>query len=66
MVLDHQVSPEEIKSWEVLLGLKVGLLLPELFLNSGAATDIVFVTVPHETAIAPFRPLSFGYLAVAQ
>ena len=46
VVLDHQVSPEEIKSME--LGLKVGLLLPQLFLNS-RATDIVFVTVPHSS-----------------
>ena len=48
MVLDPQVSPEEIKSREVELGLKVGLLLPQLFLNSGA-TDIVFVTVLHSS-----------------
>ena len=46
VVLDPQVSPEEIESREVELGLKVGLLLPQLFLNSGA-TDIVFATVPH-------------------
>ena len=54
VVLDPQVSPEEIKSREVELGLKVGLLLPQLFLNSGA-TDIVFVTLFRtavETAIA--------------
>ena len=44
MVLDPQVSPEEIKSREVELGLRVGLLLHQLFLNSGA-TDIVFVTL---------------------
>ena len=44
VVLDTQVSPEEIKSREVELGLKVGLLLPHLFVNSGA-TDIVFVTL---------------------
>ena len=30
VVLDPQVSPEEIKSMEVELGLKVGLLLPQL------------------------------------
>ena len=41
MVLDPQVSPEEIKSREVELGLTVGLLLRQSFLNSGA-TDIVF------------------------
>ena len=40
------VSLEEIKSREVELGLKVGLLLPQSFLNSGAM-DIVFATVPH-------------------
>ena len=40
VVLDPQVSPEEIKSREVELGLKVGLLLPQLFLDS-CATDIV-------------------------
>ena len=39
MVLDPQVSPEEIRSREVELGLKVGLLLHQLFLNS-RATDI--------------------------
>ena len=44
VVLDPQVSPEEIKSREVELGLIVGLLLPQLFLNSGD-TDIVFVTL---------------------
>ena len=36
VVLDPQVSPEEIKNREVKLGLKVGLLLRQLFLNSGA------------------------------
>ena len=50
MVLDPQVSPEEIKSREVELGLKVGLLMLQLFPNGGA-TDIVFVT--------PFR-ISLG------
>ena len=44
MVLDPQVSSEEIKSREVELGLKVGLLLLQLFPNGGA-TDIVFVTL---------------------
>ena len=48
VVLDPQVSPEEIKSREVELGLKIGLLLPQLFLNS-SATDIVFVTVLHSS-----------------
>ena len=66
MVLDPQVSPEQMKSKEVLLSLKAGLLLPQVFLNSGA-TDTVFLTVPHETAIAPFRlqirPLSFILLS---
>ena len=37
-----EVSPEEIKSKEVVLGLRVGLLLLQLFPN-GEATDIVFV-----------------------
>ena len=46
VVLDPQVNPEEIKSREVEvdLGLKVGLLLLQLFPNGGA-TDIVFVTL---------------------
>ena len=44
VVLDPQVSPEEIKSREIELGLKVGLLLPQLFFNSGA-TDIVLVVL---------------------
>ena len=44
VMLDTQVSPEEIKSREVELGLKAGLLLHQLFLNSGA-TDIVFMTL---------------------
>ena len=44
VVLDPQVSPEEIKSREVVLGLRVGLLLLQLFPN-GEATDIVFVTL---------------------
>ena len=46
VVLDPQISPEEIMSREVELGLRVGLLLLRLF-PSGGATDIVFVTVPH-------------------
>ena len=44
LVLDPQVSPEEIKSREVELGLNVGLFLPQLFPSSGA-TDIVIVTL---------------------
>ena len=36
-------SPEEIKSREVVLGERVGLLLLQLFPNGGA-TDIIFVT----------------------
>ena len=36
VVLDPQVSPEEIKSREVELGVKVGLLLLQLFPISGA------------------------------
>ena len=44
VVLDPQVSPEEIRSREVELGLRVGLLLPQLFPNGGAM-DIVFVTL---------------------
>ena len=44
VVLDPQVSPEEIKNREVELDLKVGLPLYELFFNSGA-TDFVFVTL---------------------
>ena len=43
VVLDPQVSPEEIKSREVEMGLKVGLLLYQLFFSS-EATDIVFVS----------------------
>ena len=53
-MLDPQVSPQEINSMEVELVLKVGLLLLQLFLNSGA-TDIVLVTLFRtavETAIA--------------
>ena len=38
----EEVSPEEIKSREAVLGLRVGLLLLQLFPNGGA-TDIVFV-----------------------
>ena len=48
MVLDPQVSPEKIKSREVELGLKAGLLLLQLFPNGGAA-DIDFVTIPHSS-----------------
>jgi len=40
----EEVSPEEIKNREVELGLRVGLLLLQLFPNGGA-TDIVFVTL---------------------
>ena len=46
VVLDPQVSPEEIKCREVELGSRVGLLSLQLFPNGGA-TDIVFVTVLH-------------------
>ena len=48
MELVPQVSPEEIKNREVELGLRVGLLLLQLFPNGGA-TDVVFVTVPHSS-----------------
>ena len=48
VVLDPQVSPEEIKSRKVELGLKAGLLLLQLFSN-GRATDIVLVTVLHSS-----------------
>ena len=44
MVLDPQVSPDEIKSREVEQGLRVGLFSLQLFPNGGA-TDIVFVTL---------------------
>ena len=44
----EEVSPEEIKSREVELGLRAGLLLLQLFPNGGA-TDIVFVTVLHSS-----------------
>ena len=40
-LLDPQVSPEEIKSREVELGLRAGLVSFQLFPNGGA-TDIVF------------------------
>ena len=43
-MLVPQVSPEEIKSREVELGLKVGLLLLQLF-PKGGAVDIVFLTL---------------------
>ena len=48
VVLDPQASPEEIKSRELVLGLRVGLLLLQLFPN-GRATDIVFVTDLHSS-----------------
>ena len=56
VVLDPQVSPEEIKSREVELGLRIGLLSFQLFPNGGA-TDIVFVTlfrIAAGTAIARY------------
>ena len=40
----EEVIPEEIKTREVVLGLRVGLLLLQLFPNGGT-TDIVFVTL---------------------
>ena len=49
MVLDLQASTEEIKSREVELGLRVGLLLLQLFPNGGA-TDIVFVTSSRDSS----------------
>ena len=56
VMLDPQVSAEEVKSREVELGLSVGLLLLQLFPDDGA-TDIVFVTlfrIAVGTAIAPW------------
>ena len=44
LVSHEEVIPEKIKTREVVLGLRVGLLLLQLFPNSGA-TDIVFVTL---------------------
>ena len=44
VMLDPQVSPEEIKSREVELGWRVGLLSLQLFPNGGA-TDNVFVAM---------------------
>ena len=44
----EEVSPEEIKSREVVLGRRVGLLLLQLFPNGGA-TDIDFVSVLHSS-----------------
>ena len=40
-MLDPQVSPEEIKSREVELGLRVGLLLHQLFSTVLAKTNAV-------------------------
>ena len=37
---DPQVSPEQIKSREMEQGLKVGLLLPQLFLNSSLVVTL--------------------------
>ena len=48
VVLGPQVSPEEIKSWEVELGLRVGLLLLQLF-SIGGATDSLCDSVPHNS-----------------
>ena len=50
VMLDPQVSPEDIKSREVELGLRVGLLSLQLFPNGGA-TDIVFVTLFRVTVV---------------
>ena len=44
MALDPQVIPQEFKSREMELGLRVGFLLLQLFPNGGA-TDIIFVTL---------------------
>ena len=41
---EEAASPEEIKSWEVELGLRAGFPSLQLFLNGGA-TDIAFVTL---------------------
>ena len=43
-MLGPEVSPEKIKSREVELGLRAGLLSLQLSPNGGA-TDIVFVTL---------------------
>ena len=56
-MLDPQVSPEEIKSREVELGLSVGLLVLQLMFPDDGATDIVFMTlfrIAAGTAIAPW------------
>ena len=53
-VLDHQVSPEEIKSRELELGSAQKVGLPFCFLLNSGATDIVLVILPStavETAI---------------
>ena len=55
VVLDPQVSPEEIKNKEVELALGVGLLSLELLFPNGGATDIVFVTVPHSSWDSNYR-----------
>ena len=52
MVLDPQVSPEEIKSREVELGLRVGLLSLQLFPNGGATDIVTLFCIAVGTAIA--------------
>ena len=68
----EEVIPEEFKTRKVVLGLRVGLLLLQLFSN-GEATDIVFVTlfcIAAGTAIAwcggPLQPWSSALAAVSR
>ena len=49
-MLDPKVSPEEIKSREVELDLKAGLLLHQLFLNNGAMDIVTLFCTTVETA----------------
>ena len=52
VVLDPQVSPEEIKSREVELGLRVGLLSLQVFFNGGATDIVTLFCIAVGTAVA--------------
>ena len=51
-MLDPQVSLEEIKSRELELGLRAGLLLLQLFPNGGATDIVTLFRIAVGTAIA--------------
>ena len=74
-MLNPQVSPEEIKSREVELGLRAGLLSLQLFPNGGATDIVTLFRIAFGTAIlrgtvaaggGPRQPWSSGLAPVSR